>query len=149
MASTVTASTLTVTIKEDIDLNGQSYGSVNTLKIPSINEVSTRIMNVATGGTNVLAFAGATTKGTYHDTDVRYIRITNLDDTNYGVIDITGGGTTGVRLDPGASFSLIATSGNGVNTFIDGGGTTIANMTAIDIVANTAGIDVEVYVATI
>ena len=149
MASTVKASTLTVTIKEDIDLNGQPYGSVNTLKLTGINEVSSRVMNVGTGSTAVLAFGAGNGAGTYTKGDVRYIRITNLDDTNYGTIDITGGGTTCVRLDPGASFILTASKTTGVGTFIDGGGTTLADMTGIAMTSDTASIDVEVFVGTV
>ena len=44
MASTITASTLKVTIREEIELNGVQQGGVNTLSIGSINEVYKRIV---------------------------------------------------------------------------------------------------------
>ena len=44
MASTITASTLKVTIREDIKLNGVEQGSTNTLDIASISEIYKRIV---------------------------------------------------------------------------------------------------------
>ena len=146
MASTVKASTLTVTIKEDIDLNGQPYGSVSTLKLANINEVSSRIMNVGTASTNVLAFGDANGAGTYHNTDVKYIRITNLDDTNYGVIRLTGAGgiDQAVRLDAGGSWVFAATTkagdplvNIGVDDFGDNGGVALDKLTGIAMTSNT------------
>ena len=43
MASTITAGTLTVKITENVSLNSTNYDSINTLTIPSINEVNQRI----------------------------------------------------------------------------------------------------------
>ena len=40
MASTITASTLKVTIQEDIKLNGVQQGGKNTLNIGSVNDFS-------------------------------------------------------------------------------------------------------------
>ena len=47
MASTVTASTLTVTITENVVLNGQTYGNSISKSYTSQGEVDQRIMNVA------------------------------------------------------------------------------------------------------
>ena len=44
MASTVTASTLTVTVTESISLNGQALGASNVKTFGSINEVTNRKM---------------------------------------------------------------------------------------------------------
>ena len=85
MASTITASTLKVTIREEIELNGVQQGGVNTLSIGSINEVSKRIITIpASGDTTIATFAAAvsTSVQAFDVEDVRYIRLTNLDDSN-------------------------------------------------------------------
>ena len=84
MASTITAATLTVKITETISLNGQDQGGTNTLTIGSINEVSKRIITIpASADTTIATFAAAvsTSVQAYDVEDVRYIRLTNLDDT--------------------------------------------------------------------
>ena len=85
MASTITASTMTVTITESIALNGKDQGASNILSIASIKDVYKRIVTIASGddGT-VLVFKSTTAAGDGAlDKDlVKYIRITNLDDTN-------------------------------------------------------------------
>tara|TARA_R110002020_G_scaffold286935_1_gene502379 strand:+ start:693 stop:1181 length:489 start_codon:yes stop_codon:yes gene_type:complete len=85
MASTITSATLTVTLTEKIELNGRDQGATNTLNISSIKDVSKRIVTVpASGDTTVLRFR-ATTSAADNALDlqnVKYFRITNLDDTN-------------------------------------------------------------------
>ena len=85
MASTITASTLKVTIREDIKLNGVDQGGVNTLSIGSIKDVSKRIVTIAADDdATVLVFKSTTASadGALDKDTVKYIRITNLDDSN-------------------------------------------------------------------
>ena len=85
MASTISAATMTVEITEKIILNGRDQGATNKLSISSIKDVSKRIVTVpASGDTTVLRFR-ATTSAADNALDlqnVKYFRITNLDDTN-------------------------------------------------------------------
>ena len=106
MASTLTASTMTVTISESITLNGQNQGGTNTLSIPSIATVSKRIIDVPTSEVEILAMSTAVASGTFIESDVLYIRITNLDDTNHvGLIfKNENNDEFGVKLDKGQSF---------------------------------------------
>ena len=83
MATTITAATLTVTITEEISLNGQDKGSTNTLTVTSVTEVSQRIVNVPTSEVIIIAMGTAVAAGQFDEDDVRYIRLTNKDDTNY------------------------------------------------------------------
>ena len=83
MASTITSATMKVVISEQIILNGRDQGSKNTLSISSINEVSKRITTVTTSKHEILSFSGTMGKGNYILADMRYIRFTNLDDTNH------------------------------------------------------------------
>ena len=85
MASTITSATMTVTITEKIVLNGRDQGSKNTLSISSIKDVFKRIITIAAGDdATVLVFKSTTAiaDGALDLQNVKYIRITNLDDTN-------------------------------------------------------------------
>ena len=74
--------------------------------------------------------------GTYISADIRYIRITNLDDT--GAVGITMGGdiiAAGLPLESGGSLSLTLN---------------LTNATNFDVVNNSgSAVDVEVFVASI
>ena len=85
MASTITAGTLKVTLTEQIILNGSDQGSKNTLSISSIKDVFKRIITIAADDdATVLVFKSTTASadGALDLQNVKYIRITNLDDTN-------------------------------------------------------------------
>ena len=145
MASTLTAATMTVTINESVTLNGKNQGSTNTLSIPSIVEVSKRIMTCLTSEVTLVSFAAAVAQGTYIDADVRYVRITNLDDANYVTLNIEGASSTdfSVRLDAGSSYIM---SGSFVD-HIDISGASLENVSAIKGTANSAVCDLEVMIA--
>ena len=85
MASTVSAANLKVKITEEIILNGKDQGSSNTLTIGSIKDVSKRIVTIAADDdATVLVFKSTTASadGALDKDTVKYIRITNLDDSN-------------------------------------------------------------------
>jgi len=85
MASTITSSTLKVTITEQISLNGSDQGSRNVLNISDIKDVLKRIITIAADDdATVLVFKSTTAiaDGALDLQNVKYIRITNLDDTN-------------------------------------------------------------------
>ena len=83
MATRLTAQPLKVTITESISLNGTQQGAMNTMTIQSVAEISKRIVSVPTSEVQLLAFSTAVAAGTYIESDVRYIRITNKDDSNF------------------------------------------------------------------
>ena len=85
MASTISAKTLTVTITEKVMLNGRDQGATNTLSISGIKDISKRLVTIASGDdATVLVFKSTTAiaDGALDKENVKYIRITNLDDTN-------------------------------------------------------------------
>ena len=88
MATTVTASTLTVGITESIELNGRNHGNSNVITIDTIADIYKRIVTVpASTDTTIVAFkqtVGPTSQdGSFMDKErVKYIRITNLDNAN-------------------------------------------------------------------
>jgi len=151
MASTVTAGTLKVILTEQITLNSSNYGSKNEFSIGSIDEVSKRIITTdGTGSTSIVAFSGSSAAGQYKDSDVRYVRITNLDNANFATLRFTGDSSTdfAVRLDPAGSHIIASTSTTGVADYADISGVSLENLTQISATADTAAVDLELFVAS-
>ena len=76
---------LVTTITESITLNGKERGSTNTLTIGSVTEIFHRIVTCPSGqDTTVATFQAATntSDGALDLDNVKYIRLTNLDDSN-------------------------------------------------------------------
>ena len=156
MTTTLTAATLTVTVTEAVSLNGYDQGSKNTLTIASINEVNKRIVTIPASEIEVVALSTANASGTFIEGDVRYMRFTNLDDTNHLTLTFKNENDDefAVKLDKGQSFIFNADlSGGVVDTMdgIDGTGLTLSlgdlvNVTAL---ADTAACDLEIFVACV
>jgi len=106
MATTVRNATLTVTVEEEITLNGARQGSKNIKRISDINEISKRIVTVSTTEATILTFSAAVGQGTYIAANVRYMRFTNLDGTNHIMLTFKDEDNTEfrVKLDKGESF---------------------------------------------
>jgi len=147
MATTISAATLTVTLTEAITLNGYDQGSQNIATVGSVVEVSKRIVTCPTTEITVVSFGAAASAGTFVDADARYVRITNLDDTNFVSLNIEGEGSTDftIRLDASASVMFM---GSLVN-FADISGYALENLTAIKADADTAACDLEIFVASV
>ncbi len=148
MATTLTNATLTVTITESITLNGVDQGGSQVLTIENINETDRRILTAGTSEVDIIGFDSSNGQGSYVRTDVKYIRITNLDDTNFvtlGVSD-TGSDTFFVKLEAGKSFML----GNDDLEVHATGGASAAFSEAdnISAKADTASVDLEIFVAS-
>ena len=156
MTTTLTAATLTVTLKESIELNGVEQGSTNTKTIASINEVSKRIVTVTTTEVEIIAIGTAISTGTFIEGDVRYIRFTNLDDTNFVTLTFKNENDDefAVKVDAGYSFIYPAdNSGGVVDTMdaIDGTGLTLSLGDLVNVTADadTGSCDMEIFVASV
>jgi len=155
MTSTITAGTLKVTIRESITLKGRDQGSTTELSISDINEVSSRIVTVPTSEVELIAMSTAVSSGTFVEGNVRYIRITNLDDTNHVSLTFKNEDNDefGVKLDKGQSFIYNGDLSGGVVDTMEAAATAISPGTFADLVnitalANTAACDLEVFVAS-
>tara|TARA_R110000751_G_C13760138_1_gene479173 strand:- start:127 stop:612 length:486 start_codon:yes stop_codon:yes gene_type:complete len=85
MASTVTAQNLEVSITESITLAGTNYNQTKSLVIPSIKEVYKRVVRCIDDTDCTIATFRTATNTADNAIDlenVKYIRVTNLDDTN-------------------------------------------------------------------
>jgi len=81
---------LTINIRESVDLgNGRERTNITTV-IPDVNQVVRRVDTISnvsddTDAIPIITFSNSEesqTAGSFVNTDVKYIRITNLDDTN-------------------------------------------------------------------
>ena len=161
MASTVSASTLSVTVSEKITLNGVSRNGSTTLSVGSIREISSRIINVtnSSGGTTLVSVAASAAlvgPGKYDKTSVKYLRITNLDDTNFITVMFTDGDGAGsgshnwqLKLEAGKSLLLGDLSSVDSVSDIDSSVASLVAIAKILAKADTAAVDVELYVASV
>jgi len=156
MTSTVTAATLTVTHTESITLNGVDHGATNKLEIGSINEVMKRIVSVPTSEVQVIAMHNtAVSSGTFLEANVRYIRITNLDDTNHVTLTFKNDNDDefAVMLDRGQTFVYNGDLDGGVVDTMDAAATALSlalgDLVDITAIASTAAVDIEIFVASI
>ena len=148
MATTVSASNLSIKVKEDITLNGVKYAYESEQTISSVNMISQRIVRVPTSVKTVLSFGTAIGPGTFQNSDVKYIRVTNLDDTNYitlGMMD-TSADTAYFKIGKGETMVFHNTSLEVMTN-----GAVWASWSDIDTInaqANSAAVDIEIFVAS-
>ena len=157
MATTVTAATLSIRITESITLNGVARNGGTTLSIESVKTISNRIIEVtnAEHGTELITISTTAGPGQYDKTAVKYMRMTNLDDTNFVTIMFaTGDGDGGagkswtVKLEAGKSYVVGDLSLINDDDDIDDYATGATNVARIVALADTAAVDVELYIAS-
>ena len=157
MASTITAADLIVQVKETINLNGYDQGSNNKITIEDITEISKRIVTITTTEAEILKFASTIDAGRFIIADVRYMRFTNKDDTNFITLTFTNEDSdeVAIKLDAGQSFIWNADNSGGlVDSFnaIQAGNaasdTALADVTSVQADANTGACDLEIFVAS-
>ena len=153
MSSTITAATLKVTITEAITLHDRDQGSENKLSIASVNEVMKRIVTCTASQTTTIAeFRNDVyeASGAIDIEDSKYIRLTNLDDTNSVEIAVVTVGTTyQVKLDAGHSHIL----GSANDLMLAEADTTpsfgtMADVNSIRVNPGGNAVDVEIFVAS-
>ncbi len=150
MATTVTAVSLTVSISEAITINGTTYDQNVNKTITGVGNVSKRIHSIPASTTTTLAtFASAGDGVNFDVDDVKYIRVTNLDDTNVLLLTKAFSATSAAtELKPGCSVTYFTPNGNGA--------TSKAGITSTDdieslFVHNPHGgdtLDLELFIAT-
>ena len=98
--------TLTVTIKEELTLNGNEYNRLRSTDY-TVTEVDSRIITITSTEQTVLLFGAAVAAGTFKDAQLEYLRITNLDDTATVDLRISDSAQEYfIRINPGSSFIL-------------------------------------------
>ena len=153
MASTVTASTMTVTISESITLNGKNQGSTNTFNITSISDIFQRIVSCTASQTTTIASFNADVHGAANAIDIqnsKYIRITNLDDAEAIELAVVGAATLyQVKLAAGESHIL----GSADDLMLAEADTspsfgTMADIASIQVYPGSNAVDVQIFIAS-
>lgn len=117
--------TLTVTIEEELTINGKERGNKNTIAINSVTETFNRVLTVDNTEQTILQFqATRPAGGAFTDASMQYLRITNLDASNTVDLRIQDTANTKeyfVRIGASESFVLFndkidadATAGTGI-----------------------------------
>jgi|TARA_R100000084_G_scaffold28954_1_gene10504 hypothetical protein len=153
MGTELTAQTLTVSITETIAVdhangttNDIDFAQTYTHTYGSIANVSKRIIKLAnTNLTEVATFGTDTQNGAFVRADVRYIRVTNLDDTDALQVGLDDEDSDAAYTSVAADSSIIFTG-----TTVEGGngGSTLDNATALK-VKGSANQQLEVMIASV
>ena len=150
---------LTVTHTEDITLNGQQFGGTTVKSFAGINEISERIFTITTTEAVIGTFSSAVASaGHYTAADVRYIRFTNLDTTNFVTLTFRNqdNDEVAIKLDAGQSFVLNGDNANGMTAIFNAtqdadaaSDTAFGSLTNIQADANTGSCDLEMIIASV
>ena len=162
MASTVTASKLVVKLSESIVLNGEKQGGSSTVVINSISDIYKRIVTCpANSETTLVHFHSSVADGTLAPLDidnVKYIRVTNLDDTtsitlslqsDVGEDDSAADESASLLVEAGKSFIMgspndgIGISDTNANLVTD-----LVDLESLVVFTGSDAIDVEIFVAS-
>ena len=163
MASTITAATMKVKIIEEISLNGKDQGGITELSIASVNEVFKRIVTCAANAETTLAhFHSSVADGTLAPLDiddVRYIRVTNLDNTtsvtlslqsDVGEDDSAADESASLLLEAGKSF-IMGSPNDGIG-ILDANAnlvTDLVDLESLVVFTGSDAIDVEIFIASV
>ena len=148
MTSKVDSANLTLRLSEEVVLNGKSYGSKSVQTIPSVNTVVESIFTVPSDSlSTILQFSSSEAIGTFTSTGIKYIRLTNLDDTNFVRLHLSDGSNINIDLKLEPSRTMIFT-----NTYFSGTATNnsynlFSNFTTLSGKADTSPVDIEVFAA--
>lgn len=139
--------TLSVTIKEEVNLNGATRGSTIVNNITNVTKVYHQLITAGTTETVLFSTAATEAGSTFAPADVKYIRITNINATDLACdIRIADAAQEYfVRLNQNESYVL-------GNAFLDanasvGNNVTMSNITSIKGKTASSSALLEVFVA--
>ena len=150
MASTIVASSATVTISEGLTLASVDRGASHTRTIENISEIDRRVLTIPSASEiDILSIGTSNGQGTFIRSNIRYIRITNYDNTNFVRIRVsrTSHDTFDLKLPAGATF-MIHTGDISANS----SGSAFSSFEEWDVIsaqADTADVDIELVALTV
>jgi hypothetical protein len=150
MASTVTPITATITISEGLTLGGVDRSGAHTRTIQNIAEADRRVLTIPSSSEiNILSVGTSNGQGTFIRSNIRYIRITNYDNTNFVRIRVsrTSHDTFDLKLPAGATF-MISTGDISANS----SGSAFSSFDEWDVISaqsDTADVDIELVALTV
>lgn len=102
--------TLTVSVKEELTINGKDRGNTNSISIDNVTELFSRVVTITNTENDILNFQAGTAKGsTLVDGTLQYLRITNLSESNNVDLrfqDVANTKEFSVRISGSESFIL-------------------------------------------
>lgn len=145
MATTLNTADLTVNIQESITLNGAAYDQTTTHTISDCYNVMKRVYRLLGAADHtILDFKAAPTDQEFDADDIKYIRITNLDDTNTITVSFSGQTTSaGVDIEAGESTVILTNQVGGVASV----GKVTTSLIEQILVTTLADNDIEVMIA--
>ena len=149
--------TLTITLNENLIIDGRDYGSKQSIAIPSIVDVTRRLVTVLHTAESVIAtLAAVIGPGWYIAADVMYMRFSNLDDTNFVTLTFRNQDNDefAIKLDAGHSFIWVGDANDGMTAVLNATqdadaaySTNFGSLTNIQARADTGSVDLEMYIA--
>ena len=149
--------TLTVTITESLNIDNRDYGGKQTMTFASIVDVSRRLVTVLHTAESVIAtFAATIGPGGFIASDIRYMRFTNVDDTNFITLTFRNqdNDEVAMKLDAGKSLVWCGDNTNGMTAVLNATedadaaySTNFGSLTNLQARADTASVDLEIYIA--
>tara|TARA_R100001463_G_scaffold16588_2_gene42912 strand:+ start:7728 stop:8174 length:447 start_codon:yes stop_codon:yes gene_type:complete len=145
--------TLTVTLTETLTLNNTEQGGTTTQSISGVNDTLKRILSVPTTEVNLYETHDTNVAGNKFDDDnVKYVRISNLDSTNFVSLRVSNASNDEFVYKLAAGESLLLYGHNETMNASEAAALTIgtgeASITDIGAKANTAVVDVELFIAS-
>ena len=153
--------TLTVTLTEDLTLNGYQQGSSNSFAVASVTQVLKKIITLKTGvDTTIASFQvdQSTSDNAIDLQSVRYIRITNLEASNPVDISLQIAGAEGGTANMSASILLEAGKSFVMGSVHDGIAVSDANATIVTALTDlesilmnpgTNAVNIEIFIASL
>lgn len=147
--------TLTTTILETLSIEGQRYDSQRIKSVENITQVLKTVVTVNETESVLLTFAdNAVGVGTVDRSSVAYLRITNLDETDYVTLAFKDGSASvyAIRVDAGSSFivPISNTTNEKPLMFATDDNATVGSMVEIDTItadSSSGSIEMEVMMA--
>ena len=142
---------LTVTVSENLTIEGADRGNTITETISGIIDTYERLVTVPTTEVTLYSTHATDVAGATFDKDlVKYSRFTNKDDTNFIDLRITNENDDEFvyRVYPYQSFILHSHLGSMNATENAAAGLPNGDIISVEAMANTASVQVEVFVAS-
>ena len=111
---------LKIDIRESIELNSNKYDNFNSYVVEAVNEIDKRITTIPLTEQDLVRISGSIGRGAYINSDVRYMRFTNIGSSGDTAANIiltfknTNDNEFAVKIPTGGSFMYQGISGSGV-----------------------------------
>ena len=146
--------TLTVTIKEEIELYGEPRGGITTKTISNVTKTYKSIIDVPVHGTETIIYkilSGRSGAGLEDVGNTKYIRVTNVDSSEVVELKIKTSGTDYHLVELGVDESFVMFNDN---DFVEESSFTNSiwsyeNIETIEAYGKTASAKVEIFTASI